>query len=725
MRQVLIREGQAVVQEMPTPRCGDGDVLVSVHYSLISTGTELTTLSDSAPPAAGQLWTRRLRKAGELARMAAVRGPEDAWRAAEARMEGTSVVTGYSLAGVVLETGGDVTDIVPGTRVACAGAAAAHHAELVAVPRLLVAAVPAALPLDHAAFVTLGAIAMQGVRQADVRLGELVCVVGLGLLGQITVALLRASGCRVFGVDLDSRRIEAARHLGLEAGWQAGADDVERAVDHATGGRGADAVVVTAAASSAEPLQQAVRLVRRKGRVVLVGAVKIELDRGPFYMKEVELRISCSYGPGRYDPGYELEGRDYPYGYVRWTENRNMEEFLRLAAAGAMPLTGLLERTVPLDEAPLAYRSLGEGPADERPLAILLRYPAAEGDAPQPAFSRSVDVVPRRRGEHGLGVALVGPGHFASDVHLPNLAALAPKATLRAVVGRTANSAREAARRFAAAYAATELDEVLRDEAVELILIATRHELHASQAAAALAAGKAVFLEKPAALDRESLDILEASVAAAGRPFVVGFNRRCAPDTLSLRHRLAARRGPLVIDYRVNAGKLPIGHWTLGPLGGGRLIGEACHMIDLLRHLVGHEIVRSEIVPLAPPAGRADLPLGDNFVVTLRYTDGSLSQLTYTSLGNPAAGKERVEAHWDGQSAVIDDFRRLWVAGSPEPPLRPAPDKGQRELLARFIAHVRGEADAPIPLNELFEVGRLVLELDRRARRGFTACDPS
>jgi predicted dehydrogenase/threonine dehydrogenase-like Zn-dependent dehydrogenase len=716
MKQVLIREGQAVVQEMPAPACGAGDVLVQVHYSLISTGTELTSLADSTPPPAGQLWTRRLRKVGEVASLAAARGPEEALRAVGARMEGTSLVTGYSLAGIVVETGRDVADVVPGERVACAGASAAHHAEIVAVPRMLVAAVPENLPLDQAAAVTLGAIAMQGVRQADPRLGEIVCVIGLGLIGQLSVALLRASGCRVFGVDLDARRVQAASRLGLEGGWQAGRDDVERAIDHATGGRGADAVLVTAASSSAEPLQQAVRLVRRKGRVVVVGAVKLELDRGPFYMKEAELRISCSYGPGRYDPLYEAEGGDYPYGYVRWTENRNMEEFLRLAASGTMPLTGLLEQTVPLSEAPLAYRSLGEGAAEERPLSILLRYPAADGDAATHTPARTVAVVPRRRGEHGLGVALVGPGSFASEVHLPNLAALAPAASLRAVVSRTANPAREAARRWAAAYAATDLDEVLRDEEVGLVLIATRHDLHASQATASLAAGKAVFLEKPPALDDASLDALESAVAAGGVPFVVGFNRRFAPDVLELSRLLAGRKGPMVIDYRVNAGKLPPDHWTLGPQGGGRLIGEACHMIDLLRHLTGHPVVRHEIVPLAPPAGRADLPLGDNFVVVLRHADGSLSQLTYTSLGNPAAGKERVEAHWDGRSATIDDFRRLSVSGQPEPAARPAPDKGQRELLARFVAHVRGDAEAPIPPGEIFEVGRLVLLLDRRAR---------
>ena len=724
MRQVLIREGAAVVQDMPSPVCGPGDALVLTHYSLISTGTELASLQDSSPPPAGQLWTRRLKKVGEVARMVAVRGPEETWRAAGARMEGSSMVTGYSLAGVVLETGREVVDLVPGQRVACAGAASAHHAEIVAVPRMLVTPVPEGLPLDQAAAVTLGAIALQGVRQADLRLGEVACVIGLGLVGQITVALLRASGCRVLGVDLDAGRIEAARRSGLEAGWVTGRDDVERAIDHATGSRGVDAVLVTAASSSSEPLRQAVRLVRRKGRVVVVGAVKLELDRTPFYMKEAELRISCSYGPGRYDPLYETEGCDYPFGYVRWTENRNMEEFLRLAATGALPLASLLAESVPLEEAPSAYRALGEGPVDSRPLAVLLRYPAASGAPAPETAARRVEVVPRTRGEHGLGVALVGPGSFASEVHLPNLAALAPAAALRAVVGRTANPAREAARRWAAAYATTELDEALRDDAVDIVLIATRHDLHAAQAAAALRAGKAVYLEKPPALDRASLDALEAAWRASRRPFVVGFNRRLAPDTLALAAELSGRLGPVVIDYRVNAGKLPPDHWTLGPQGGGRLVGEACHMLDLLRCLVGQPVVRCDVVPLAAPAGRPDLPLGDNFMLAMRHADGSLSQLTYTSLGHPDVGKERIEAHWDGRSAVLDDFRRLTVSGRAEPAPRPTPDKGQRELLARFVAHVSGQAEAPVPVEEIFETGRLVLELHDRSRGSSGAGDP-
>ena len=335
MKQVLIRRGHVVVEDMPTPRCGEGELLVRAYYSLISSGTETTALEDSAPRATASVWSHRLQKVGEVARMVLERGLTDTRTAVAARLEGASLVSGYSLAGTVIEVGSRVRDLVPGQAVACAGAASAHHAEVVAVPRNLVVPAPADLPLDQAACVTLGAIALQGVRQADARLGEVVCVLGLGLIGQLTVALLRASGCRVVGIDLDPQRVARAKELGLELGFDASTDELESSLRALTGGHGADVAILTASTDSSDLTCRAVQLIRKKGRVVVVGAVGMELERAPFYMKEAELRISCSYGPGRYDPSYEEAGQDYPFGYVRWTENRNMAEFLRLVADGA------------------------------------------------------------------------------------------------------------------------------------------------------------------------------------------------------------------------------------------------------------------------------------------------------------------------------------------------------------------------------------------------------
>jgi len=703
-----------VVEDMPAPRCGEGEVLVRTSYSLISSGTETTTLRDSAPRGGASVWSHRLHKVGEVARMVVERGLTDTRTAVAARLEGESLVSGYSLAGTVIEVGCRVRDLVPGQRVACAGAASAHHAEIVAVPRNLVVPVPAELALEQAACVTLGAIALQGVRQADVRLGEVVCVLGLGLIGQLTVALLRASGCRVVGVDLDPQRVARAKELGLELGFDASTEELESSLKALTGGHGADVAILTASTDSSDLTHRAVRLIRKKGRVVVVGAVGMDLDRAPFYMKEAELRISCSYGPGRYDPAYEEAGQDYPFGYVRWTENRNMAEFLRLAADGSVPLDSLIDRTFEIDQAEQAYALLRTGSGESTPLGLLLRYsPALEERAKE---NSRIEMVPRTRKVDGLGVACVGPGDFARAVHLPNLASLGPTATLRAVVGRSANRARETARRFAAEYAATDMEEVLRDESVDLLLICTRHDLHAKQAARALRAGKAVFLEKPAAIDLEGLEMLELAIREAGCPFTVGFNRRFAPDVLALRTLLEERRGPLAAHYRINAGALPADHWTLGDEGGGRLIGEACHMIDLLGHLVGHPRTEHSLSTLAPGAA-GGLPLGDNFALTCRYADGSLTTLTYTSLGHPGAGKERLECYWDGRTAILDDFRRLELHGAPgSTAVREKPDKGHATMLRRFVEHVRGQGPAPIPLDELLDVSRFVLRLDAQAR---------
>jgi len=715
MKQVLIRQGRVVVEEMPAPTCGPGEVLVRSACSLISAGTETASLAASAPKDTASRWMQRLQKTGEVVRMAARRGLRETSAAVQARLEGPSQVSGYSLAGTVLQVGAEIDDLVPGQRVACAGAASAHHAEIVAVPRRLVVPVPDGLPLEQAAFVTLGAIALHGVRQADLRLGELVCVMGLGLIGQITVALLHASGGRVAGVDLERDRLDRARSQGLELALHPSADDVEAALDRFTAGRGVDVVLLTAATSSSELIRQAVRTVRSRGRVVVVGDVGMDIDRATFYMKEAELRVSRSYGPGRYDPEYEEQGRDYPYDYVRWTENRNMQEFLRLVATGTIDLEPLIDRTFPVESADDAYRAAAGGDGSAI-LGVVLRYPG-EIPAEELAGQRVAAVVPRASEESGLAFALIGPGSFANEVHLPNLTRLAPAASLRAVVGRTANAAREAARQHAAAYATTDLDAVLADDDIDAVLICTRHDQHADQAVQALRAGKAVFVEKPAALEEAELSLLEEALRETEIAFTVGFNRRYAPDVVALKELLRARSGPLVIGYRVNAGRLPRDHWALGRQGGGRLIGEACHMIDLLNHLVDRPRVAHALRPLIPSPAGADVPLGDNFVLTCRYADGSLATLTYTSLGHAGVGKERIELHWDGASAVVEDFAGLTVHGrGAAGRSAQAVDKGHAELLRRFVEHATGRSAEPIPRDEILDVSRFVLDLDRQAR---------
>ncbi len=705
-----------MVEQLPVPGCGPGEVLVETAYSLISAGTEAATLQGSTPTDAASRWSKRASKVGELLQMARDRGLRDAGSAVAARLEGPSTISGYSLSGTVLRVGSDVTDLLPGQRVACAGASCAVHAEVVAVPRNLVVVVPEGLPLDQAACVTLGAIALQAVRQADTRLGEIVCVVGLGLVGQLVAALLRAAGCRVVGTDIDGERVERAAALGLERLVNGRTEEIETVVDHLTAGRGADAVVVAAASDSSEPLRQAIDLLRRRGRVVVVGAVGMDIDRSAFYRKDAELRISCSYGPGRYDPAYEERGQDYPYEFVRWTENRNMAEFLRLAREGHVPLAQLLDRRFSVEDAAAAYAAACPPAGGPRALGVLLEYPPAARSEEAADVPRA-PVVPRSRPAAGLEVALVGPGCFANEVLLPALARLGGTASLRAVVGRTANSARETARKFGAAYAAVDVSEVLEDEAVQVVIICTRHDTHAELAVQALAAGKAVFLEKPAATRLDDLERLALAVAGSAGPFTLGFNRRFAPGVRALAALLESRSGPLVVNYRVSAGRLPRTHWTLGPQGGGRLIGEACHMIDLLGLLVGRRRTGQLLQPLQPGGGRADLPLGDNFALSCAYADGSVATLTYTSLGHEEAGKERLECLWDGRTAVFDDFRRLQLHGvSGADRSWEVPDKGHGALLGAFLDHCAGRGAEPIPWAEILDVSRFVLELDAQAR---------
>jgi len=705
MKQVLIRRGRVVVESLPAPACGDGDVLVRAACSLLSPGTESHALEASAgsvAPSASRLAGQAAR-AGQALRIVLSRGLAEGTAAIAARMSGAAVPTGYSLAGTVLRTGGRVTDLTPGQAVACAGADFAHHAEIVSVPRQLVVPVPAGLPPEHASFVTLGAVALHGVRQAEARLGEIVVVVGLGLVGQLAALLFARSGCRVVGIDPDAARVERALALGLESGLDPGRDDVLGAVERLTRGQGADAVLVAAASSSPELARQAVRLVRQRGRVVVVGAVPLELDRAELYRKEAELRVSCSYGPGRYDPEYERHGHDYPFAYVRWTENRNMEEFLRLAATAALPLERLIDRTLPVDSAPEAYALLRS--ATPRPLGVLLTYPGAAPEAT--THDRRRDVVPHRPRASTVEVALVGPGHFARAVHLPNLVALAPAARLRAIVARTGPAGAEAARRFGAAYATTDLGEVLADPEVDAVLLCTRHDLHAEQAARALEAGKAVFVEKPAAIDHAGLARVTRAVEASGRPFTVGFNRRFAPTVVALRALLARRTGPLVASYVVHAGRLPRDHWTRGPQGGGRLIGEACHMIDLLVVLAG-----------APPTDHALLASPpDTLSLTCGYADGSVTTLAYHAEGHADLPKERLECHFDGTSATIEDFRVLATHGHRGAGLAlAAADKGHAALLAGFLDHAAGRGPAPIAWSAICDLTRFVLDLDLQAR---------
>jgi predicted dehydrogenase len=720
VRQVFLSKSGAIqVDDAPAPACGPGEVAIDVAFSVISTGTETASM-------AGADLRSRLDKAIGKARIGferlRTRGLEEVLRKARVR-EGISAPMGYSVAGTVRDVGADVTDLRAGDRVAAGGSAYAHHAEIVAVPRNLVVPVPAGVDLRAASFATVGAIAMQGVRRAAPQVGETAVVVGLGLVGQLTAQILGAAGCRVIGVDPRADRVELARTGpgGLVAGAGPASAEVEAAVRDATSGAGADVVLLCAGTASSEPLHTAMQVVRQRGRVVVVGAVGMELRREPFYRKEAELTISCSYGPGRYDASYEEGGLDYPIGFVRWTENRNLAAFLDLVAAGRVDPSQLVAAEHPLEEAAASFAA-AKASTDAR-VAFVLRYPA-----PAPAAQRSVvrgSIAAKHSGSiaakpsGSIGLAVIGAGGFAADTLLPAIAAAGDFA-LRAVVTQRSASAAKVAQEFGAAIASTDPAAALADPDVDAVVIATRHDSHARLALAALEAGKHVFLEKPVAIRRDELAALRARALASDRVFTVGYNRRYAPLSLAVRDALAATRGPRAVVYRVNAGAVPARHWTLDPaVGGGRIVGELCHMLDLLAFWLGPELVAWSAT------GLPGAPTAQDVAVALRFRDAGgtehLASLAYLTSGAKALAKESIEVHAGGGSLRLEDFAKLEAHGLGRDTDLRRPDKGHRAEIAAFRDAIRGRPTPLLGVDAAFAAAELAFAIDAAVSGGARA----
>jgi polar amino acid transport system substrate-binding protein len=679
MKQVVLRGGAPTVADVPAPSPASGHVLVANAASLISSGTERAGVSASG--GGGSLPMRAIRNPQlvlmtlNYAREHGVRDTVDAVRNAVS----DDTVLGYSSAGVVLHTGG-IADFRLGQHVACAGAGRANHAEVVSVPGNLVAPVPDGVPLRDAAFTTVGAIALQGVRRAEAQLGERVVVVGLGLIGLLTVQLLKAAGCRVLGVEPSPER----RALGSELGAEhvVSPDEADTAAKQWTGGVGADATLITASSASDAIVNQAIGLLRRKGRVVVVGDVGLGVERGPIYQREADFLISTSYGPGRYDPTYEEGGLDYPIAYVRWTENRNMEEFLRLLATGDVKVEPLVELELTADRAAEAYaRVTGDAP----PLATVLTYDPARARDGMPEVTR----VSSKRGtaKGDVTVGLIGPGSFVRGVHLPNLRA-DTGVRIKTVVARRSTSATDIVRSLRIdGEAATDWRVAVEDPELDLVVIGTRHDSHAEIAAAALRAGRAVFVEKPLGLTRDEID----EVWAAGRDndrLAIGFNRPFSPLAQRLRGEFDAVEGPAHLVYRVNA-PLAADHWLNDPrVGGGRILGEACHMIDFANWLCGTPLrVSAGALPAPPTVGSVE-----SASITIEYANGSLATVLYSGVGAGAMPKERVEVLRGARSWVLDDFRALtsWGPGGERTEEARGQDKGHAELMRRVLAACRG-----------------------------------
>lgn len=710
MKQVLLKHGQPIVEDVPEPAAETGTVLVRAHFSCISAGTEISAIQSSGMP----LYRRAFKQpehVRKVVRLLATQGLSRTLDQVRGKLQAAHAV-GYSAAGVVIETGSGIADLRIGDRVACAGAQCAHHAEIIRVPRNLAVRVPDAVELEMASTVALGAIALQGIRRAQPTLGETFVVIGLGVVGQLTAQLLRANGCRVVGIDLNADRTRLALQLGMDSAPdpEAGSD-----LDHImrlTDGLGADGVIITAATPSDSVVANAFHICRKKGRVVLVGDVGLNLKRADLYTKELDFFISTSYGPGRYDARYEEQGIDYPPGYVRWTENRNMAEYLRLIQLGRIQVKPLLTLPFPVAEAEKAYASLqGSHP---RPLIVLLAYPQANGKAPVrsiPTLSRKPSRVDRIR------IAVVGAGAFAKSTHLPNLRRLSSIFDLQAVMSRTGHSALAIAREFGAKYATTDYSEIVADPEVDAVLVATRHHLHAAMTLEALRAGKHVLVEKPLCITRVELDTIQEFYRAAATPVPVlltGFNRRFSPHVRRICQLTGNRLNPMVINYRMNAGFLPPDHWVFSAEGGGRNVGEACHIYDVLTLLTDSPVRDIAVQCLRPSANH--YRSCDNFVVTAAFADGSVGNVVYTSLGASDYPKEHLEVFVDGKVLALEDYRRLTVHGAPAKRLSTKRcEKGHLEELMAFAQAVQTGV-WPVPLWQQIQSTATSFEVEQLLR---------
>ena len=704
MRQISqnYKTGELAIVEVAAPRAPRRGILVETRVSLISAGTERTIVDLARKNLLAKARERpdlvkrvieKARREGPLAALDAVRAKLD-----------LPIPLGYSLAGRVLQAGPEAPGFVLGDRVACAGAGYANHAELNVVPRNLAVKIPDGVSDEEASFVTVGAIALHGVRLVEPSLGAVVAVIGLGLIGQIAASLLSAHGCDVVGIDVDPAKVRRALDRGAADGAVVGQHDCAEVVRAASSGRGADAVVITASSDTNAPLVLAGDLARDRARISVVGLVPLEVPRKTYYEKELSLVVSRSYGPGRYDPAYEEAGTDYPIGYVRWTEARNLEAVLTAIARKRLEVASLVTHRFPFESALDAYEVI-TGARPEPHLGVLLTYQGR-----QAVVSTAPAIVAPGSAPGPLGVGIVGTGSFATSVLLPALAKV-KKARLDAAVSRRGLSARHVAARYGAQVAAS-LDELLARPSTEAVIIATRHDLHASQAAVALTAGRDVFLEKPAATNEEDLAKLLEAARASGRRLMVGFNRRFAPFARQLKVAFEGRRAGLVMTARINAGFVPPGSWVVDPReGGGRIVGEMCHFIDLFSYFADALPVRVSAHGLG---SRGAYSGEDNLVVGLEFGDGSVGSLVYTSMGDPAVGKEIYEVTCQRTMARIDDWRGLAVTRGGHTRVSRAlrADKGHAEELRQFVQACQGGQPSPISLDSIAATTRATFAIE-------------
>lgn len=692
MKQIFINKGKVLTEEVPVKSIEKGFVKIKTVYSCISMGTELAGITSS-----GKTLIQRIKENPDYIK----RGIQ---MLKEKGMEGTKGVLhnsfdgwnplGYSASGIVIETSEDVKGIFPGDRVACAGGNYATHSEYLVVPKNLVVKIPEEVNLKDASSVAIGSIAMQGIRRANVKLGELVCVIGMGLIGQLTVQLLKAAGTHVIAVDVNEKRVQQAKQLGADYVLNSSDMDVIDIINNLTDGMGVDSSIITASTDSSEPLHQAFSVCRKRGRIVLVGVVDIDIDRSDMYEKELEFLISTSYGPGRYDENYEEKGIDYPYHWVRFTENRNMKEYIHLIAEKKIVLDSLFGDDAKITEAEKVYNSLLNDA--NRPFMVAFKYSEEEKTIEQ----NSVFVTNKVQKTDKINVAVCGIGGFAKNFHLPNLRKLQNFYNIYAIMSRNGGNAKKAAEEYNAQIATTSYESIINDDTIDVIIICTRHNLHYQYIVEALKKGKTVFVEKPLCLTSEQLSNIKKATTESKGGIMVGYNRRYSPHAQEVQSYLKSRINPMIINYTMNAGYISPESWVHTDEGGGRIIGEACHIFDLFSYFIDERPISVFVNAITPVT--TNVSNRDNVTISIKYKDGSVANLIYCANGNSKYPKEMCEIFCDNNTYIINDYKETIIFGKKQKKITTKiADKGHLKELEEFAKAYKNGIKYLIPFEEL------------------------
>ncbi|MDX2173146.1 MAG: bi-domain-containing oxidoreductase [Bacteroidota bacterium] len=679
-----LKSGHMQLLEVPFPMLNNGCVLVRNHYSIISAGTEGKTVKDARLGYVGKALARK-EEVKKVIKTAKTIGLSETYKLMMNKLDAPSAL-GYSCAGEVIAIADDVTEFKIGDKVACAGAGAVH-AEVVAIPKNLCVKLPKDVEYNEAAFTTLGAIAMQGIRQADLRLGENCAVIGLGLLGQLTIQLLNASGVKSIGIDVNSKMVELSKELGANNAYNRDVDNLENVIREITNGYGVDAVIIAAATSSNDPVDFAGEICRRKGKVIIVGSVPTGFKRTHYYKKELELKMSCSYGPGRYDTNYEEQGIDYPYGYVRWTENRNMQAFVELVQTKKINLKQLTSHVFNFNDAPKAYQLILD--KTEAYTGILLKYDTSK------KIKTKVELKKDIPNPQEPNIGFIGAGSFANNVLLP---ALKGQCNFVGIATNKGNNARNIADKYGFNYCTDKSEELMADKNCNTIFVVTRHDSHAEYIKEAIKNKKHVFVEKPLCLYEDELHEIDEQQSQSNTFVMVGFNRRFAPHIKKVKN-LLTQNNKVAINYRINAGMLPVDHWIHAKtIGGGRIIGEVCHFIDLASHIANSKIISVSANELLNANS-----LRDTLTINLQFENGSIAAISYFSNGSKELSKEYLEIFSNGQTFIIDDFKDMTVYDKSVKKINLSnQDKGHKEEVKLFLEAIKKGSACPIPFSETF-----------------------